>query len=68
MNCGTFNELPALEQVRGVLKTPSNIDDETFAKIGSSVNLKTLTYHAKRSILDTLQSSKCASEVDTAQF
>ena len=49
--CETFNELPAMEQVRVVFRTPSNICDGSLFK-NTNVNLKPLTILAESSFLD----------------
>ena len=60
MDCEILNWLSALEQVRGVFRTPSNIFDRTFWE-NSNVNLKLLIMFAKKSILDAWLDRECTS-------
>ena len=52
MNWETFNWLPALEKVKGVIRSIQTFAMVLLAKRVSKVNLKTLTILAKRLILD----------------
>ena len=58
--------MPALDQVRVVFRNFSNVYNETFAKIVSNVNLKTLTNLEKGSNLDAVPECTFASEYSTA--
>ena len=59
MDCETFNQLPALEKVRVLFRTPSNIYDETCSITVSKVKLKPLTNLSKWFILDARVDREC---------
>ena len=52
MDWETFNSLPALEQVRGIIRALQTFMIVLLAKIVSNVNLKALTILTKIVILD----------------
>ena len=52
MDWETFNQLPTLEQVRGLIRALQTSMMVLLTKILSNFNLKTLTSLAKRLILD----------------
>ena len=61
MDWETFNELSALEQVKGVIRVLKNSVMKLFAKTVNVVNLKMLIIPAQRYILDASLGPECAS-------
>ena len=61
MDWETFNELSALEQVKGVIRVLKNSVMKLFAKTVNVVNLKMLIIPTQRYILDASLGPECAS-------
>ena len=61
MDWETFNELSALEQVKGAIRVLKNSVMKLFAKTVNVVNLKMLIIPTQRYILDASLGPECAS-------